>query len=192
MGRVLGPAGRRLISAGIALSTFGFLNLVILVTPRVFQAMAADGVFLKRLAALHPTYRTPSGAIVFMAAWSILLALSGTYAQLLDYVVFGDWIFFGLTVATLFIYRARDPTPLPGPHPLAGEGGFRVPGYPWTPALFALAAAYVVASSALANPRNALIGSGLPPWGCPSTWLKGVSRRLLTSPPARAISSRAA
>ena len=167
MGRALGPAGRRLISAGIALSTFGFLNLVILVTPRVFQAMAADGVFLKRLAALHPTYRTPSGAIVFMAAWSILLALSGTYAQLLDYVVFGDWIFFGLTVATLFIYRARDPTPLPGPHPLAGEGGFRVPGYPWTPALFALAAAYVVASSALANPRNALIGSGLLALGVP-------------------------
>src|SRR5437016_9278760 len=167
MGRVLGAAGRRLISAGIALSTFGFLNLVILVTPRVFQAMAADGVFLKRLAALHPTYRTPSGAIVFMAAWSILLALSGTYAQLLDYVVFGDWIFFGLTVATLFIYRARDPTPLPGPHPLAGEAGFRVPAYPWTPALFVLAAAYVVTSSVMANPKNALIGTGLLALGVP-------------------------
>ena len=167
MGRVLGPAGRRLISAGIAVSTFGFLNLVILVTPRVFQAMAADGVFLKRLATLHPTYRTPTGAIVFMAAWSILLALSGTYAQLLDYVVFGDWIFFGLTVATLFIYRARDPTPLPGPHPLASEGGFRVPAYPWTPALFVLAAAYVVASSIMANPKNALIGTGLLALGAP-------------------------
>ncbi len=167
MGRVLGPAGRRLISAGIAISTFGFLNLVILVTPRVFQAMAADGVFLKRLATLHPTYRTPTGAIVFMAAWSILLALSGTYAQLLDYVVFGDWIFFGLTVATLFIYRARDATPLPGPHRLAGEGGFRVPAYPWTPALFVLAAAYVVASSIMANPKNALIGTGLLALGVP-------------------------
>ncbi len=167
MGGVLGPVGRRLISAGIALSTFGFLNLVILVTPRVFQAMAADGVFLKRLAALHPTYRTPSGAIVFMAAWSILLALSGTYAQLLDYVVFGDWIFFGLTVATLFIYRGRDHTPLPGPRPLAGEGGFRVPAYPWTPALFVLAAAYVVASSIMANPKNALIGTGLLALGVP-------------------------
>src|SRR5437763_1097343 len=86
---VLGPAGRRLISAGIALSTFGFLNLVILVTPRVFQAMAADGVFLPWLARLHPAYRTPAGAIAFMGAWSIVLALSGTYAQLPDYVVFG-------------------------------------------------------------------------------------------------------
>ena len=65
-------------------------------------------MFFEPLARLHPRYRTPAGAIAFMGAWSIVLALSGTYAQLLDYVVFGDWIFFGLTVASLFIYRARD------------------------------------------------------------------------------------
>src|SRR5438094_968099 len=68
MARVVGPGGTRLISAGIAVSTFGFLNLVILVTPRVFQAMAADGLFLTRLAALHPTYRSPAGALVFTGA----------------------------------------------------------------------------------------------------------------------------
>jgi APA family basic amino acid/polyamine antiporter len=162
MARVVGLGGTRLISAGIAVSTFGFLNLVILVTPRVFQAMAADGVFLKRLAALHPTYRTPTGAIAFMGAWSVLLALSGTYAQLLDYVVFGDWIFFGLTGASLFIYRGRDLE-----RGKRSEVGFRIPAYPWTPALFVLAAAYVVASSALANPRNALIGTGLLALGVP-------------------------
>lgn len=177
MERVLGPAGRRLISAGIAVSTFGFLNLVILVTPRVFQAMAADGVFFEPLARLHPRYRTPAGAIAFMGAWSIVLALSGTYAQLLDYVVFGDWIFFGLTVASLFIYRARDGVTglgvrdsgfgvteprAPSPEPL-----FRVPGYPWTPALFVAAAAYVVASSIVANPKNAMIGTGLLALGVP-------------------------
>src|SRR6266704_3669640 len=180
MGGVLGPAGRRLISAGIALSTFGFLNLVILVTPRVFQAMAADGVFLPWLARLHPVYRTPAGAIAFMGAWSIVLALSGTYAQLLDYVVFGDWIFFGLTVASLFIYRRRDLTPVPPLHNVErGPGGeahvvergngraFRVPAYPWTPLLFVVAAAYVVASSIVANPKNALIGTGLLALGVP-------------------------
>src|SRR5205807_2411958 len=169
MGRVLGPAGRRLISAGIALSTFGFLNLVILVTPRVFQAMAADGVFLPWLARLHPVYRTPAGAIAFMGAWSIVLALSGTYAQLLDYVVFGDWIFFGLTVASLFIYRRRALPPVPPLHVVErGSGGeARVPGYPWTPALFVLAAAYVVVSSIVANPKNALIGTGLLALGVP-------------------------
>jgi len=169
MARVLGPAGTRFISAGIAVSTFGFLNLVMLVTPRVFQALAADGVFLKRLADLHPSYRTPTGAIVFMGAWSIVLALSGTYAQLLDYVVFGDWIFFGLTVASLFIYRAREAGP---------QAGFRVPAYPWTPVLFVLAAAYVVASSIVANPRNAAVGTGLLALGVPAYWL---GRRRLSS-----------
>ena len=169
MGRVLGPVGRRLISAGIAVSTFGFLNLVILVTPRVFQAMAADGVFVEPLARLHPRYRTPAGAIAFMGAWSIVLALSGTYAQLLDYVVFGDWIFFGLTVASLFIYNLTPHPPLRDAE-RGSEGGFRVPFYPWTPALFVLAAAYVVVSSVVANPHNALIGTGLLALGVPVYW----------------------
>src|SRR5881296_3366404 len=166
MARVVGPRGTRLISAGIAVSTFGFLNLVILVTPRVFQAMAADGVFLRQLARLHPRYRTPSGAIVFMGAWSILLALSGTYAQLLDYVVFGDWIFFGLAAASLFVYRRRDPAV----GVARNDAGYRVPAYPWIPVVFVLAAAYVVASSVVSNPRNALIGSGLLALGVPAYW----------------------
>ncbi len=169
MARVLGPLGRRFISAGIAVSTFGFLNLVILVTPRVFQAMAADGVFLQGLARLHPRYRTPTRAIAFMGAWSIALAVSGTYAELLDYVVFGDWIFFGLTVASLFLYRRRATG--------APEPGFRVPAYPWTPALFVLAAAYVVTSSIVANPKNAVIGTCLLALGVPAYGLARPRRR---------------
>src|SRR2546426_11759210 len=98
-----------------------------------------------------------------------------------------DWIFFGLTVASLFLYRARERVCDAG----ATRGGFRVPGYPWTPVLFVLAAAYVVASS---SPTRAtpLSGPASSPWGCRSTWLNSVSARLLTSLPARAISSRAA
>jgi APA family basic amino acid/polyamine antiporter len=173
MAQVLGPFGRRFISAGIAVSTFGFLNLVILVTPRVFQAMAADGVFLQGLARLHPQYRTPTRAIVFMGAWSVALAVSGTYAELLDYVVFGDWIFFGLTVASLFCYRSRA-TGTPEP-------GFRVPAYPWTPALFVLAAAYVVTSSIVANPKNAVIGTCLLALGVPAYRLARPRRRDMPS-----------
>ena len=108
MRALLGPAGGTFIAAGIAISTFGFLDLVILVTPRVLQAMAADGVFLPRLAVLHPRYRTPALAIVVESAWAIVLTLTGTFAQLVDYVSFGDWIFFGLTVAGLYRLRARD------------------------------------------------------------------------------------
>src|SRR6266581_1262740 len=154
---LLGPAGGKIIAAGIALSTFGFLNLVILVTPRVLQAMAADGVFFSRLAELHPIHRTPTAAIVLQGAWAVVLTLFyGTFSQLVDYVAFGDWIFFGLTVAGLFVYRARERA---GTVACAPQRGFRTPGYPWTPALFVVAALYVVASSILANPRNALIGT---------------------------------
>jgi len=162
MERVLGPGGRVVISAGIAASAFGFLDLVVLVTPRVFQAMAADGVFFRRIAELHPKYRTPTAAIVLMGAWSIALTLSKRYGPLTDYVVFGDWIFFGSSVATLFVYRARERA--------AGTAAslrFRTPGYPIVPALFVLSAIFVVVSSVGANPKNAawgtlLIGAGIP------------------------------
>jgi APA family basic amino acid/polyamine antiporter len=166
MRRTLGPAGGTLISAGIAISTFGFLNLVVLVTPRVLQAMAADGVFFPWLARLHPVHRTPAGAIALQAVWASALVLSGSFSQLVDYVAFADWVFFGLTVAGLFVYRERDRAvrnPIP-------DGAFRVPGYPWTPALFVAASIFVVVSSVLATPRNALIGSGLLALGMPVYW----------------------
>jgi APA family basic amino acid/polyamine antiporter len=108
MNALLGIPGRRLIAAGIAISTFGFLNLVILVSPRVYQAMARDGLFFPRLARLHPRYRTPSTAIVFQGVWAIMLTLTGRYGELLDYVVFGDWIFFAAVTSTVFVFRSRE------------------------------------------------------------------------------------
>jgi APA family basic amino acid/polyamine antiporter len=120
------------------------LNLVILVTPRVLQAMAADGVFFQRFAILHPVYQTPTAAIVALASFAVVLTLTGTFAQLVDYVTFGDWIFFGATVAGLYVYRARDP----------------VRRYPITPALFVLAAGFVVYSVVVSNPKNAAMGAG--------------------------------
>jgi APA family basic amino acid/polyamine antiporter len=166
MRQVLGPGGGVLISAGIAISTFGFLNLVVLVTPRVYHAMAADGLFFPSLARLHPVHRTPAAAIALQAAWASVLALSGSFSQLVDYVAFADWVFFGLTAAGLFVYRARDKAEGPG----APVGAFRVPGYPWTPAAFVAAAVFVVLSSIVAAPRNALIGSGLLALGVPVYW----------------------
>jgi APA family basic amino acid/polyamine antiporter len=158
MSVLLGPVGRVVISAGIACSTFGFLNLVILVTPRVFQAMAADGLFFERFARLHPRFRTPVPAIVFMGVWSAVLVYSGQYGALLDYATFGDWIFFGLTAATLLVFRRRD-----------GVVGipFRVPGYPVAVWLFVAAAGYVVVGAILSNPLNALRGTGLLALGVP-------------------------
>ncbi|TQF15582.1 amino acid permease [Myxococcus llanfairpwllgwyngyllgogerychwyrndrobwllllantysiliogogogochensis] len=161
LGLLLGPTGRTFITAGVALSTFGFLNLVILVSPRVYQAMAADGLFFPWMARLHPRYHTPSAAIVFQAVWAILLTSTGTYGELLDYVVFADWLVFGATAATLFVYRARERQ---GQVPRVT---YRVPGHPFTPLLFIAAALYVVVGSTASNPLNALkgtllLGAGVP------------------------------
>jgi APA family basic amino acid/polyamine antiporter len=141
-------------------STFGFLDLVIMVSPRVYQAMAADGLFFASFARLHPTYRTPAIAIIAQGAWACLLLATRTYGQLLDYVTFADWIFFGLTAATLVVYRRRDPSGSDGP-------GFRLPGYPVTLLLFILAALYVVGGSMRSNPGNALRGGLLLVAGIP-------------------------
>jgi len=99
---------------------------------------------------------------VIQAVWAVTLALSGTYGQLLDYVVFGDWIFFGLIVATIFTYRRRDAATGITPDV------FRMPGYPVLPALFVTIAAYVVVSAVWSNPRNALLGVLLMALGVPA------------------------
>jgi APA family basic amino acid/polyamine antiporter len=171
MKAVLGPAGGKIIAAGIALSTFGFLNLVILVTPRVLQAMAADGVFFRRFAVLHPIYQTPTAAIVALATFAVALTLTGTFGQLVDYVTFGDWIFFGLTAAALFVYRRteqRAPSREQTAPSSVLRAPFRVPGYPVTPILFVSVAAFVVYSAIVSNPRNAAIGAGLIGLGIPA------------------------
>lgn len=161
MHELLGGSGRALISIGIIVSTFGFLDLVLLVTPRVFQAMAAEGQLPARLAQLHSRYRTPVAGIVFQAVWASILAATNTYGALLDYVVFGDWIFFGLTVATLFVFRRRDRDSEPA------TAEYRMRWFPVVPAVFVASAGYVVIGSIVSNPVNAAIGGGLVALGIP-------------------------
>ena len=161
---ILGPAGATMIGAGIAVSTFGFLSLVILVTPRVYQAMAADGVFFPRLGQLHPRYRTPAAAILLQGCWAIVLTFTGRYGDLLDYVVFGDWIFFGATASTLFYFRRLDRSLE------QRERGFRMPMFPSGLVIFLLAAIYVVIGSLTSNPDNAIKGTGLIILGVPVFW----------------------
>ena len=158
----VGSVGAAVMAVGIIMSTIGFVNTGILSAPRMLQAMSADGLFFRFGSRLHPKYRTPTGGIVIQVAWAVALALSGTYGQLLDYVVFGDWIFFGLIVATIFAYRRRDAAT--GITPSV----FRMPGYPVLPALFVTIAAYVVLSAIWSNPRNALLGALLIALGVPA------------------------
>lgn len=156
MGAYFGETGQRLIAAGVAISTFGFLNLVILVTPRVYQAMARDGLFFASFARLHPRYRTPVAAIAIQGSWAIALLVSGSYGQLLDYVTFADWIFFGLTAATLLRYRRASDDSL-----------YRAPFYPWSVLLFVAASLYVVGGAIVSNPANAVRGTLLLAAGVP-------------------------
>jgi len=155
--RWLGSAGERFVAAAIAISTFGFLDLAILAPTRVYYAMAADGAFVPALARLHPRYQTPALAIVVQSAWAILLALTGEYGDLLDTVVFADWIFFGLTVAGLFVFRRR----------LTSRSGFRTLGYPWLPEFFVTVAVVVVFSTIRTAPVRSLVGAGLLLLGIP-------------------------
>ncbi len=157
-----GAKGDRLIALGIAISTFGYLNLSALAPTRVYFAMAADGIFFKSVAKLHPRWRTPSVAIMIQSGWAILLTLTGTFAQLVDTVVFADWIFFGLTAAAVFVFRRQ--------YPLAGRpaGSFKTPGYPLLPALFVAAAVVIVVSVLVSNPVRSVVGALLLLTGLPA------------------------
>jgi APA family basic amino acid/polyamine antiporter len=158
---MLGPFGDRFVTLAIAVSAFGFLDLGILAPTRVYYAMAADRVFLTALAHLHPRFQTPWVAIVIQSTWTCVLALTGRYEQLLNYVVFADWIFFGLTVATVFVFRRRSPLVERPP------GTFRSPGYPLIPLAFVAVAAFVVLSVVRDDPSSALRGALLLALGVP-------------------------
>ena len=156
---LFGPAAGKVIAAIILVSMFSATNGIILTAPRLFFSMAKDGVFFKRLAEVHPRFRTPAVAIVASSAWSALLAASGTFEQLLTYVVFAGWIFYGLGAVSIFVYRRRFPT-MPRP--------FRVPGYPLTPILFVAASAAIVLNTLFTQPGRALVGISVVLAGVPA------------------------
>lgn len=160
--QMFGLVGRQFVAAAIAVSTFGFLDLAILAPTRVYYAVAADGAFPSAIARLHPRYGTPVLAIALQSTWSIALLLTGSYGGLLNTVVFADWIFFGLTVTTVFVYRARH---------VGGDGRiYRTPGYPVVPAAFVLVAAAIVYSVVRADAVRAGLGALLLAAGLPVYW----------------------
>lgn len=150
---VAGDVGARFVSVLILFSSLGFLAVVIMTGARLYYAMAADGLFFARAARLSPRFRTPVFALWFQAGVSLVLMTTNTYDQLLSYVVFADWLFFGLTAAALFIARARG----------AGDGPdvFPAPGHPWTTGAFVLVAFGVVVNTFVVYPVQSLIGSAI-------------------------------
>jgi APA family basic amino acid/polyamine antiporter len=155
MRRALGARGARLIALGIAISTVGFLSQSILTAPRVYYAMARDGVFFKVVGKLDPRSRVPVVAIVLQGVWAAIIALTGKYDQILNYVVSIDVLFFGLTGASLLVFRAR--ARRAGTEASEGEL-VRVPWHPITTLVFVLACWAVSLTTIVQYPRNAGIG----------------------------------
>jgi basic amino acid/polyamine antiporter, APA family len=135
---VLGPWAGKFIALTILISVFSSTNSVILTAPRVFYAMANDNLFFKKLAEVHPRFGTPAAAIISLGVWSAILACAGKFAELIGGVIFIGWIFYGLGAAAIFPLRRKNPN---------AKLPYRVPGYPFTPFLFVLAAAAIVANA---------------------------------------------
>jgi APA family basic amino acid/polyamine antiporter len=124
--------------------------------------MARDGIFFRKLGDVHPRFGTPANAVIVQALWAMALALSGTFNQLLTYVVFSGWIFYALGAASIFVFRrTRADRPRP----------FRVPGYPLTPALFVLAASVIVVNTLITQPNLAMVGVVFVLSGAPAYWI---------------------
>jgi APA family basic amino acid/polyamine antiporter len=165
MRAAFGRRGATLIGIGIALSTLGFLSQGMLTAPRVYFAMAQDGLFFSSVGRLNPRTRVPVRAIALQGALAMIIALSGRYEQILNYVVSIDFVWFGLTGASLFVFRRRMKT---GSLDDSGRAYRRVPGHPFTTAFFVLACALIVASTFYNYPENSVIGLAIVIAGIPA------------------------
>jgi APA family basic amino acid/polyamine antiporter len=156
--QIFGAAGGRVVAAAVMLSALGALNGVILAGPRVYQAMAADGLLFRWAAALHPRFGTPHRALLLQAAWGVVLILTGTYRALFTRVVYTEWIFFAMLALALFTLRRR-PDYAPA---------YRAWGFPVLPALFIGSSLAIVANQIVREPREAGLGLGIVLLGLPA------------------------
>jgi len=159
----MGPAGAKFMAAGIAVSTAGFLSQGMLTAPRVYYAMAKDGLFFAGVGRLGEKSRAPVAAIVLQGVWASLIVLFfRVYGPVLDYVVALDAVFFGLTGAALLVFRRRDPKRV---------SGLAMPGHPWTTGVFVAAFWILALSTIIQFPRTAGIGILILLLGVPVYWI---------------------
>ena len=148
-----GELGGSVVALGILVSTFGICAAILLTNPRVGQALGEDGLFFTALGRLHPRYRTPAWAIGILGGWACVLLLVGGAGQLLDAVVFVDWVFFAGCALSLFVFRRTRPE---------AERPFRCPFYPVVPGVFlVLATAMAIASSLKSDWISRILGPGV-------------------------------
>jgi len=156
--RLFGLAAGNLIGIFTIVSLAASISAMVLAGPRVYFAMARDGIFVRAAGRVHPRFHTPATAIVAQAVWSAVLVLSGTLSELVSYTGFAVVLFSATAVAALFVLRRRNPT---------AARPFSALGYPWAPAIFVIASAAMVASSFWRAPTSTLVGVGLILLGIP-------------------------
>ena len=156
---MLGGIAGKAVALAILISIFSAANSIVLTASRVYFAMANDGLFFRRLSEVHPRFGTPALAVIATSLWAAILAASGTFEQLLTYVIFVGWMFYALSAASIFVYRRRNPD---------ADRPYKVPAYPLTPAIFVLAAAILVANTIVTQPVRAAIGIGIVMTGLPA------------------------
>jgi APA family basic amino acid/polyamine antiporter len=167
--KVAGDWGAKFLTAAIVCSILGAMNALVLAGPRAYYQMARDGLFFESMGGVHARFRTPVPALFLQAIWSCLLVLFiGGFSQLFTYVIFGGWIFYALAVASVVALRRSVPSM---------ERPFRVPGYPWVPLVFVLAAAALVTNTLVESPRTSSIGLAFIALGIPLYFLTPASRR---------------
>ena len=164
---VLGRGGANLLSALVVLSTLGGMTGIILSGPRVYLAMANDGLLVRWASALHPTHRTPHVAIVLQAVWSSVLVLSGTYRALFTRVVYTEWLFFAAMAASLFLLRRRSDY----------QPAWRLPAYRLWCGLFIVSSLAIVVHQLFSEPIDGLIGLGIVIAGLPVYWVTHARHR---------------
>ena len=172
----LGPAAAGVMAGALAMSVFGSLQIVSLVSARIPYAMATDGVFFPFMARLSPRTCVPIRALVAQAAWGIVLVFSGSYDTITDYAIFAVLMFVILATASIFVFRRR---------PQEGDPGYRMWGYPVVPILFLMVAGWLVVNTVVTTPGRALAGVGFMLIGLPFYWYWTRGKR-----PATAVASR--
>jgi APA family basic amino acid/polyamine antiporter len=156
---VMGPVGGTIISLTIFISTFGTAGIYTLTAPRIYYAMANDGVFFKKVAEVHPRFQTPMFAILTQTVWAIVLLLFwGTYEKLISYVVFTDWIFFALAALSVFVLRRKQPN---------ATRPYKTLGYPITPIIFIVIAVWFVVNTLIERPKESWAGLAFLALGVP-------------------------
>jgi APA family basic amino acid/polyamine antiporter len=156
--RIFGRSGSQLVSLLIIISTLGSLNGSILAAPRVYYAMARDGLFFRWCGAVHPRFRTPHSALVLQGALAAALVMLGTYEQLFTYVIFAAWVFYALTGFAVIVLRRKRPE---APRP------YRVFGYPWVPLAFVATSGLFLLNTLVERPVEAGLGAVLVALGIP-------------------------